>query len=249
MGINEMPIPTPPMGNTEMSIPTLPMGSKGFITVITTVFFTLITKTFDYFKEIGNLRKTVPEKINLMIVPLRQSYNQVQGALGQLQGIPPTQLKSVTGKLKTFFSSIITGYIASTHQNFNEIVKDITSKSFDGFMQGLGLIFPFNLLTNSLSIGKEVSQNTFQLVGVFNTFLTRLTDSVNKEIEAIEDSGSSSISSSNSLQLKAKDALSGGGLARRRRRRHRSSSRSRSRCLKFGKRQTFRRNNFSRRNL
>lgn len=236
MGINEMPIPTPPTDN------------RGFITVITTVFVTLITKTFDYFDVIRNLRKSVTEKFNLIIAPLTESYHQILGALGKLQGVPPLQMNAVTDKLKTFFSSILTGYIASTHQNFNEIVKDITSKSFDGLMQGLGLIFPFNLLTNSLSIGKEVSQNTFQLVGVFNTFLTRLTDSVNKEIEAIEDSGSSSISSSNSLQLKAKDALSGGGLARRRRRRRRCSS-SRSRSLKFGKRQTFRRNNFSRRNL
>jgi len=56
----------------------------------------------------------------------------------------------------------------------------MTSKGYDGFMQGLGLVFPFNLMTNSLAIGKEVSVHSTELTGAFDDLLTDMIAKIKK---------------------------------------------------------------------
>lgn len=155
---------------------------SGFLSTVTIVFRTLITKVFDQFEVIRNLRKSISEKFRLMFEPLNRAYQKIMDAVAKLQGLPKANFRAISVQLRSFFNTILIGYLASTQQKFNDVVKAITSKSFDGFMQGLGLLFPFNLLTNTLSIGKIISSNVFDLAESFNTFLTHLTDSVKKQI-------------------------------------------------------------------
>ena len=184
MGINEVMRPMPP------AKPILPdWATKPFVPifgVITTVFTTLMTKTYDQFQNIGNLRKTVPEKIQLMTKPLKASYGEIMGAVKKLQGVPDADVGQVSTNLKSIFSSIITGYIDSSQKDFNVIVKQLTAKGFDGFFAGLGLVFPFNLVSNSLSVGEKISNSTFDVLHAFNRMLTGMTSTINKKIALLK---------------------------------------------------------------
>lgn len=241
------------MGIKETALKDDPDEKKGFIGVITTVFVTLVSKTFDQFEVIRNLRKTTTEKFNLMIAPLRESYKQIMSSLATLQGLPEFTLSMLSTKLKDFFADIIRGYIKSTHLSFNDLVKDITKKAFDGLMQAIGLIFPFNLLTNSLTIGKEVTTTTGELTTVFNTFLTKLVSSIKKQIDKLDKSatdvkdgfttGVTDSVTDSEISLKAHAELDKsvtGGFQKktlsRRRRRHRRFKRSKRQLFRFSRR-------------
>lgn len=246
------------MGIKETALKDVSDENKGFIGVITTVFVTLVSKTFDQFEVIRNLRKTTTEKFNLMIAPLRESYKQIMSSLASLQGLPEFTMSMLSTQLKDFFANIIRGYIKSTHLSFNDLVKDITKKAFDGLMQAIGLIFPFNLLTNSLTIGKEVTTTTGELTTVFNTFLTKLIISIKKQIDKLDKSvtdvkdgitngvtdgiAKDSVTDSD-ITLKAHAELDKsvtGGFRKktlsRRRRRHRRFKRSKRQLFRFSRR-------------
>lgn len=188
-----------------------------------------------------------------MIAPLRESYKQIMSSLATLQGLPEFTLSMLSTKLKDFFADIIRGYIKSTHLSFNDLVKDITKKAFDGLMQAIGLIFPFNLLTNSLTIGKEVTTTTGELTTVFNTFLTKLVSSIKKQIDKLDKSatdvkdgfttGVTDSVTDSEISLKAHAELDKsvtGGFQKktlsRRRRRHRRFKRSKRQLFRFSRR-------------